>query len=177
MKRTEDLTTILAAVLTFRERLRDREVLCFVDNTSALSWAVHGTVQNPEAAELAHALHLALAELGSSWFFAYVPSAANIAHIPSRACDGLRASDLRTLRELGAYRVPMVLPTVTQLQDLSARLTSEVFGPPSAKSSRSSGGRVPSAMRRDDCAAVIEPNACTKVMREMRATVDKHRLV
>jgi len=115
-----ELTAILAAVLTFRERLRDREVLCFVDNTSALSWAVHGTVQNPEAAELAHALHLALAELGSSWFFfAYVPSAANITHIPSRACDGLRASDLRTLRELGAYRVPMVLPTVTQLQDLT----------------------------------------------------------
>lgn len=54
------LLAILCAVLTLGERLRNRDVMCYVDNTSALSWAVHGTVNNPEAAQMARALHLLL---------------------------------------------------------------------------------------------------------------------
>ena len=118
-----ELLAVLSAVLTLGVRLRDRGVVCFVDNTTAMSWAIHGTVNNPEASDLAHALHLALGGLGGSWFFDYVPSAANIADIPSREFDGYSATDLRRLRELGAYRIPMRLPTADQLQDLTCFLT------------------------------------------------------
>ena len=48
---------------------------------------------------------------------------ANIADIPSREFDGYLATDLRRLRELGSYRMPMRLPTADQLQDLTCFLT------------------------------------------------------
>ena len=90
-----ELLTALCAVLSLGGRLRNRDVMCYVDNTSAVSWAVHGTANNPEAAQLAHALHLSLCALGGKWFFEYVPSKANPADYPSRAHDGFSATERR----------------------------------------------------------------------------------
>ena len=117
-----ELLAILCAVLTLGERLRDRDVMCYVDNTTALSWAVHGTVNNPEAAQLAHALHLSLCALGGKWFFEYVPSKANPADYPSRAQDGFSQAERRIVKAMLARSVPMRFPTVAQLTELHSFL-------------------------------------------------------
>jgi hypothetical protein len=118
-----ELLAILCAVLTLGERLRNRDVMCYVDNTSALSWAVHGTVNNPEAAQMAHALHLSLCALGGKWFFEYVPSKANPADFPSRAQDGFSAAEKRVVKALLARRIPMRFPSVPQLTELTSFLS------------------------------------------------------
>ena len=126
-----ELLAILCAVLAFGERLRDRDVMCYVDNTSALSWAVHGTVNNPEASHMAHALHLSLASHGPrtapvtrrtrrQMVLRVRAFNANPADFPSRAQDGFSpasraestpgslASDAFNLPD-STHRAPLVL--------------------------------------------------------------------
>ena len=120
-----ETVAFLAAALTLGERLRNRQIIAFIDNVSCLSWCVHGTVNNPEAARLTHAIHLRLASLGAEVFYEYVPSAANIADIPSRMEDGVSADDAQILAALGARTVPMRLPSPEELDDLGFFLRHE----------------------------------------------------
>lgn len=120
-----ETVAFLAAVLTLGERLRNRQIIAFIDNVSCLSWCVHGTVNNPEAARLTHAIHLRLASLSAEVFYEYVPSAANIADIPSRMEGGVSADDAQTLAALGARTVTMRLPSPEELDDLSFFLRHE----------------------------------------------------
>jgi hypothetical protein len=80
-----ELLAILGAVWTFGETLfRDRQVIFFCDNTSAIGAVVNGYARAPHMAALSNALSLALAGLRCESWIEWVPSKANPADIPSR---------------------------------------------------------------------------------------------
>ena len=125
-----ELLAVIAAVMTFGDILRDRELLVWVDNVPALSAAVHGYSHAPEMASLSNALHLLLAGLSAAPRFLHVPGKANPADIPSRVPfvrrdgshaldpDRLAPADARVVAALRACYRPMVLPTAAQLGNL-----------------------------------------------------------
>ena len=83
-----ELIAVLAAVLTFgKDCLTDRDVIFFIDNTSALSACVHGYARDTDLAAMSNLLHLALAQLQCTSWFEFVNSAANIADLPTRPQD------------------------------------------------------------------------------------------
>ena len=107
--------------------LRDRRVLHFIDNTVALSKAVHGYTREPDMAAASNALHVCDAALRVDAWFEWVPSDANISDLPSRdpskwdaeACAvmarlmrGVAAGDARSLE----------IPTAAELDSPSAML-------------------------------------------------------
>jgi hypothetical protein len=122
-----ELLAVIAAVLTFGDLFRDRELLVWVDNVSALSAAVHGYSHAPEMASLSNALHLLRAGLSATPRFLHVPGKANPADIPSRVPfvrrdgshaldpDRLNPADARVVAAICACYRPMVLPTDAQL--------------------------------------------------------------
>ena len=75
---------MLCARLTSPECFRRRRVLHFVDNTAALSAAVHGYAHEPDMAAVVNALHCYDAALVCDAWFEWVPSKANVADLPSR---------------------------------------------------------------------------------------------
>lgn len=118
-----ELLAIISAFLTLGNRLRNARIIVFIDNTSALSWCIHGVSRHPEAARLTHALHLYIASLGCEVFWEYVPSAANPADLPSRAADGFSARDMNIIDGLHAHPIAMRLPTLAQIEDLASFLS------------------------------------------------------
>jgi len=79
-----ELLAIVAAVMTFPDLLRNRHVVFWADNTTALVVAVRGDSAYPDLAALSNTLHLLLADLRTRTFFMHVPGETNIADIPSR---------------------------------------------------------------------------------------------
>ena len=83
-----ELLAVLSVVLTFgTSHLSGREVIFFVDNTSALSSYVHGYSRNTDLAAMSNLLHLALAQINCISWFEFVNSAANVADLPTRPQD------------------------------------------------------------------------------------------
>ena len=111
-----ELLAIQCAFNTFGDILRSRKVLFFGDNTSSLSAVVHGYSSSPELGRLANATHMSMAELKTDVFFAYVPTDANVADIPSRARTAREPADWAVLKELDlineAHSRQMVLPPI-----------------------------------------------------------------
>ena len=60
-----------------------REVIHFVDNTTALSKAVHGYANEPDMANLVNSLHICDAMLAIDAWWEWVPSKANVADLPT----------------------------------------------------------------------------------------------
>jgi hypothetical protein len=79
-----ELSAVVAAVMTFPDILLERDVVFWVDNTTALSACVDGYSNFPDLATLSNALHLLLAGLRTRSYFLHVPGKANCADIPSR---------------------------------------------------------------------------------------------
>ena len=73
------------------ERFRGKDVIHFVDNTSAIYCSIKGYSSDADTAALVHLLHAVMCELDVSVWFEYVPSAENISDGPSRA-DSLTPS-------------------------------------------------------------------------------------
>lgn len=101
--------------------------VCFVDNTVALSKAVHGYANAPDMAAITNVLHVCDACLGVDSWFEWVPSAANIADIPSRdplTWDG----DVSALWARVSARVApsdsrrMAMPTMAELESPAAMM-------------------------------------------------------
>ena len=109
-----ELLAVLSAVLTFgASHLAGRQVIFFVDNTSALSSCVHGYSRNTDLAAMSNLLHLALAQLDCVCWFEFVNSAANIADLPTRP-QGADADEL--YNELGLTQdVSLRLPSLQEL--------------------------------------------------------------
>jgi hypothetical protein len=84
-------------ILTYPDLFRVRHVLFFVDNTSAMSAAIHGYTASPSMVPLSNAIQIALASLQSKVRFEYVPSKANPADIPSRVHSQWTVAILRAL--------------------------------------------------------------------------------
>ena len=103
-------------------RVYGRTCLHFVDNTSALSAAVHGYSFKPDMAALTNMLHSIDAALRVDCYFEWVPSAANISDIPSRDPRRRTSDDVRIMAELDATRRVMRLPSPAQWRDLTLLL-------------------------------------------------------
>ena len=69
-----------------------RKVIHFIDNTVALSKAVHGYANEPDMAAAANALHVCDAVLSIDAWLEWVPSAANVADLPTAAPPRREAS-------------------------------------------------------------------------------------
>ena len=86
-----------------------RQVIHFVDNTSACAALVKGYARPVDSGLIVNAFHALNVGLHADVFFEYVRSAANVADLPSRGALGeLR----RVLRRVGiaAEPVPCILP-------------------------------------------------------------------
>merc|ERR1711920_284729 len=97
----------LAPMLSVPAMFKGRAVLQFQDNTGALSALIHGYASRPDMARVVNAFHVAQFGLEARVWFEWVPSAANIADLPSRLLLG------RMLEIVpGAEYVPTVLPSL-----------------------------------------------------------------
>jgi hypothetical protein len=132
-----ELLAVLCASMTFKEKMLGREVIFYIDNTSALSACIHGYCQAPDMGMLSNALALMLAGMACVAYFVHVAGKANPADLPSRApfivnSQGKRVLDLRAVvdpdpdqqrRDVIAaeflnesfIHCELVLPTVQQL--------------------------------------------------------------
>lgn len=111
-----ELLAIVAAVWTMGpDMLRDRDVVFFCDNTSAMSAAVHGYARSPHMAALSNTLHLALASLRVNAWFEWVPSAANCADIPSRP-RGMAEESFYQEHKIKPRGPSMRFPTAQQIR-------------------------------------------------------------
>ena len=120
-----ELLALLSAVLTFGAQfLRGREIVFFLDNTSAMSAAVHGYARSPDLADISNALHLALAGLTCSAWFEWVPSAANCADVPSRPEDADALAFYLAAR-LAPWPAGLRLPSLHELRHPSMFMACE----------------------------------------------------
>ena len=83
-----EAAAVVMAAIGEAHRLRERDVLWFVDNTSALHCLVKGGARNAHLARSVHVLHLLSYHLRCRIWFEYVPSGQNWSDGVSRA--GLR---------------------------------------------------------------------------------------
>ena len=102
-----EIIAAIAPYLSLPDLLRDRDVIHWIDNTSAISCLLHGYSSKPDSARLTNVFHLLNASLRAKPFFEYVESRANIADLPSRG-------DFDLLRAMLAVRVPLILPSVEE---------------------------------------------------------------
>ena len=117
-----EMAAAVAARVTFPDVLAGRKVLHFVDNTSALSKAVHGYANEPDMANLTNSLHMCDAMLGVDSWWEWVPSKANVADLPSRdpstwdgEARGVMAKINSRIDAQGFGRRELRLPTSAQL--------------------------------------------------------------
>ena len=111
-----EFLAIVAAVWTIGpDMLRDRDVVFFCDNTSAMSTAVHGYARSPHMAALSNTLHLALASLRVNAWFEWVPSAANCADIPSRP-QGMAEESFYQEHGIKPWKTSMRFPSALQIR-------------------------------------------------------------
>jgi len=99
-----------------------RRVLHIVDNTSALSRAVHGYANEPDMANITNSLHMCDAMLGVDSWWEWVPSKANVADLPVRdpptwdgEARGVVAKIYSRIDAQGFGRRELRLPTSAQL--------------------------------------------------------------
>ena len=99
-----ELLAVVCATMTFKEKMEGREVIFYIDNTSALSACIHGYCQAPDMGMLSNALALMLAGMSCVAYFVHVAGKANPADLPSRApfvvnSHGTLALDLRAVAD------------------------------------------------------------------------------
>ena len=117
---------VVAAYTTFGHLLRGRRVYHFVDNTVALSAAIHGYANQPDMADASNALHCATCGLRVDLWLEWVASAANLADVPSRP-----NKDRAVLDRLGMAPVRLVFPSPEEWADPSLLLR-RAYAPPEA---------------------------------------------
>ena len=132
-----ELLAVILANLTFYEWLIDERVIYFEDNTCALSAMINGYASKEDMARLTNMYHLQNFFMNVDAWHDWVPSAANIADVPSRPRyeRGSHQDGWQPLWDLRAEEVPMKLPTEGQWDSLQ-RWCIEVCG-----ASRSADGR------------------------------------
>ena len=96
----------LAAITTFPEAFRGREVIHFIDNTGAMFNLANGYSGQADIAMISHIFHASCLALGADVWFEWVPSGANIADLPSR-------DEFELLNELGSVVGEVVWPSLT----------------------------------------------------------------
>ena len=99
-----ELLAAVSAYTTFHAELRDRRVIHWIDNTSALAGLIRGYAGSIDSARIVHAFHALNVGLRTDVWFEYVASKANIADLPSRM-------EFDLLRRLRAQERQCVLPS------------------------------------------------------------------
>ena len=106
-KRTPPLRPLLAG-----SRGRLCPIMCWLDNQGALYCALNGRSADPDMSRLVFLAQLRIAQLRARVWFDYVPSASNVADLPTRLDDAAFARLMRLgclclcgLRPSGACRV------------------------------------------------------------------------
>ena len=99
-----EILAAIAVYFTFPDLCRDRQVIHWIDNTSAISCLVHGYSGKVDSALLVNAFNLFNAGLKARVHYEYVESAANVADLPSRRDFSYLLSVLKS------DSVPMVIP-------------------------------------------------------------------
>jgi len=102
-----ELTAAIATYMSIPDLFKGRDVLHWIDNTSAIACLLHGYSSKPDSARLTNVFHLFNASLRANVYFEYVESKANIADLPSRG-------DFELLRAMAAIRIPMILPSAEE---------------------------------------------------------------
>ena len=114
---------VIAAVATYSSmplEFRERDVIHFIDNTGALVGIAKGYSKDVDSARLINVFHTIAAAIMVNAWFEYVPSAANIADLPSRM-------DMELLTQLGSVPFKIVWPDPSEwhggLEDLFERIS------------------------------------------------------
>ena len=115
----DEIIGAIAPYLSLPRLLAGRDVIHWVDNTSALAAMTKGYSSRPDSARLVHALPAWCAVTRTSIWFEYVPSEANAADKPSRDM-GLAAAPYVPAPGLRSEPVRLVLPRVAGLADVGA---------------------------------------------------------
>ena len=79
-----ELLALLVPYLSMPEILKKKEVMHWVDNSSAVAAACKGYSRAVDSARIVHALHAVATGLETKIWFEYARSEANIADVPSR---------------------------------------------------------------------------------------------
>ena len=102
------------------QQFRERDVVHFIDNTGALVGIATGYSKDVDSAHLINVFHTIAAAIMVNTWFEYVPSAANIADLPSRM-------DMELLEQLGSKPFDIVWPDPSEwhggLEDLFERIS------------------------------------------------------
>ena len=103
----ETIAPVVAA-LSRPDQFRDREVICFIDNTGALFGLGKGDCRDVDCARMINVFHTLCAACNVSVWFEHVPSGANLADLPSR-------DDFELLHEMGStsFSSELVWPDLT----------------------------------------------------------------
>ena len=104
-----ELLAAVAAYTTFHAELRDRRVIHWIDNTSALAGLIRGYAGAIDSARIVHAFHALNAGLRTDVWFEYIASKANIADLPSRM-------EFDLLKSLQAQERQCILPSTEDWQ-------------------------------------------------------------
>jgi hypothetical protein len=122
-----ELLAVLCTMISFRDVIRNRKVLLFVDNTSAISALIHGYTASPHMGPISNAVHFAMALLQCEVHVEYVPSAANPADIPSRSPCGRTQKHKKILEAVQVDQPSnqrlFQIPSIGHLQDAQAART------------------------------------------------------
>jgi hypothetical protein len=100
-----ELLAAVAVYYSLPHLFVDRQVIHWVDNTSAVAGLLKGYSSVADSARIVHAFWAIASALGSDVWFEYVPSKANIADAPSR-------NDCSYVESLGSDRCPFVCPPI-----------------------------------------------------------------
>ena len=111
--------------------MTDQRVIYFEDNTVALSAMIHGYAKRADMARVSNMYHLQNFFLRVDAWHKWVPSAANIADVPSRPRWTKGYDNWQPLWDLGAEQVDMKLPTPGQWDDLTRWCTEICAASPS----------------------------------------------
>ena len=99
-----EILAAIAVYFSLPDLCRDRQVIHWIDNTSAISCLVHGYSGKADSALLVNAFNMYNAGLKARVHYEYVESAANVADLPSRR-------EFACLHEsLGSQPVAMCIP-------------------------------------------------------------------
>jgi hypothetical protein len=84
-----ELLAILLVYWSEPERFAGRDVIHFVDNTSAIYCMIKDYSKSPDSARIVHCIHAVFVAFDINVWFEYVPSKENISDGPSRGADAL----------------------------------------------------------------------------------------
>jgi len=108
-----ELLAATACYYSLPDIFRGREVIHFVDNTSAIAALIKGYSGAPDSSRIVHAFHSLNAGLRTNVWFQYVASKANVADLPSRGAHDELMEVLKRFghrSDIDSEPVEMVIP-------------------------------------------------------------------